>query len=230
MSAERRIKEIGLGLPSGSAPAAISRVKLLCLIVLAPLFGLPPAALAADSHREAILRLASLSAALVEEARGRQGSGLLAIDLKSRMPAPECGQLFQDVVSLRNVEVLSTGAGTWESLGSGGVLPNLDPAFKQWRDGDGRHLDGYLVVRWRGERELLLRVRRIRAFEQLEVHDKAGGWAACSVLSVDARDGGAWPGKLTPMLLDFPGAAREPARVFPVDPLRSPAAQPLDSP
>lgn len=159
------------------------------------LFALSPAAPADSTHRDAVLRLMSISTALREEARAAQEEGMLAIDLRSRMPAPECAQFFQDVVSMRNVQAVSADAGD-------------------------------LVVRWHGKRELRLRMRRAPALE-LEVHDKAGPAAACSVLSLRAREKGGWQGKLTPMLLDLPGVKRGPPRVFPVDPVRSPAREPL---
>lgn len=81
---------------------------------------------------------------------------------------------------------------------------------------------GDLVLRWRGKRELLLRVKRDPVLA-LEVHDSSGPRPACSVRSVAAGD---WKGKLTPLLLDVPGMTQKP-QVFPVDPLRSPSRETL---
>jgi hypothetical protein len=159
-------------------------------IALAMAVGLPAAA---DGHREAVLRLVSISSALREQARALQEKGMLGMDVQSRMAAPECAELLQDLVALRNLQALSAVAGD-------------------------------VVVKWHGKRELLLRARREPAFA-LEVRDDAG--AACAVTSVQVREQGAWQGKLTPMLLSFPGMKQGPAQVFAVDPVRSPAREPL---
>jgi hypothetical protein len=66
---------------------------------------------AADSHREAVLRLVAMSAALRDEARALSEKGMLGIDVQSRMAAPECAELFQDLVSLRNLQALGTEGG-----------------------------------------------------------------------------------------------------------------------
>jgi hypothetical protein len=197
---------------------------------------LPVGASPAQDHRDAVLRLVSISTVLREEARAVHEEGMLGIDLHSPMAA-ECADFFQDVLSMRRVEVVSTGSGKWRSVAAGAALPNLDPEFRQWQDDKGRHLDGYLVVRWRAQRELLLRVRRTcsddsvkcakPAFEKLDVHDSSESRAACSVRRVASRDGQGWQGKLMPMLLDLPGVKRGPPQVFPVDPLRLPAHEPL---
>jgi hypothetical protein len=126
-------------------------------------------------------------------ARALQAKGMLGIDLRSRMAAPECAQFFQDVVSMRHVQAVRADAVE-------------------------------LMVRWRGKRELVLRVQRSPAFE-IEVRDEAG--AACAVASVEARDKGGWQGKLTPMLLELPGVKGGPPQVFPVDPVRLPVREPL---
>jgi hypothetical protein len=47
-------------------------VKLFALVVLVPLLGLPPAALSADSHRQAVMRLVAVSGAIAEEVRALQ--------------------------------------------------------------------------------------------------------------------------------------------------------------
>ena len=148
---------------------------------------------AAQDHRQAVLRLVSIASALRDEARPRGEKVLLGIDIQSRMPVPECAELLQDVVSMRNVQAVSAGAGD-------------------------------LVVRWRGKRELVLRLQRSPAFE-LEVHDKAG--PVCSVSSARARGEGGWQGKLTPLLLEFPGMKQGPSQVFPVAVDRAPPGQAL---
>jgi len=206
------------------------------VIAFALLLALSPAAPADSTHRDAVLRLMSISTALREEARAAHEEGMLGIDLRSPMAA-ECTEFFQDMLSMRRVEVVSTGSGKWRSVDAGAPVPNLDPEFRQWQDDKGRHVDGYLVVRWRAQRELLLRVRRTciddsvkcakPAFETLDVHDSSGPRAACSVRRVASREGQDWRGKLMPMLLDLPGVKRGPPQVFPVDPLRKPAHEPL---
>ena len=169
------------------------RGRLLVAFALALAGAFPAAAQNAAAHRDAVLRLMSISTALREEARAAQDEGMLAMDLRSRMAAPECAELLQDLVSMRNVQAVGAA-------------------------------DGDLQVKWHGKRELVLRARPGPAFA-LEVHDKAG--PACAVTSVAAREHGGWQGKLTPMLLDLPGVKRGPPQVFPVDPLRKLAAQPL---
>lgn len=77
---------------------------------------------------------------------------------------------------------------------------------------------GELALRWHGKRDLMLRMQRDPMLA-LEVHDSSGPRPACSVRSVGVGD---WKGKLTPLLLEFPGMTQKP-QVFPVDPLRSPS-------
>lgn len=152
---------------------------------LAMLLALGPLALA-DSHREAVLRLVSIGSAIRAEAL--QTKGMLGMDTDSRMTPIECAQLFQDIVSMSNLQALSARSDE-------------------------------VVVRWHGQRELRVQIRRAPALE-LEVHDSAG--PACTVTSVAGRDSEGWRGKLTPVLLDFPGLPKGPAQAFPVDPVRSP--------
>lgn len=154
------------------------------------LLALGPPALS-ESHREAVLRLVSIGSAIRADAL--QTKGMLGMDPRSRMAPIECAQLFQDIVSMHNLQALSGGSDE-------------------------------VVVRWHGERELRVQIRRAPALE-LEVHDSAG--PACTVTSVAGRDPEGWRGKLTPVLLDFPGLPKGPPRVFPVDPVRSPDREPL---
>jgi hypothetical protein len=162
-------------------------------LAVALLLGLPAEA-AADAHREAILRLVSISSALRQEARALQDRGMLGMEVQSRMPAPECAELLQDVLSLRNLQAVAAPGGA-------------------------------VSVRWHGKRDLQLRLERAAGFS-LEVHDKAG--LACAATRVEAREKGAWQGRLTPLLLEYPGMRQGPARVFAVDPVRSPPRAPLD--
>lgn len=159
-------------------------------IVAAALLILPHAALA-DGHRQAVLQLVSIGAALREEARSVQHKGMLGIDVHSRMAAPECAEFFQDVVSMRNLQAVSVEGGE-------------------------------LLLRWRGKRQLRLRVQRNPALA-LAVHDEAG--EACSVASLPLRE--QTPGKVTPLLLEFAGMKQGPPRVYAVDPVRSPERAPL---
>jgi hypothetical protein len=161
--------------------ARFAALVLLCI----PMSGL------ADGHREAVLRLVSLSSAIRAEAA--QAKGMLGMDMGSRMAAPECAQLFQDIVSMRHLQAVRAEPGD------------------------------AVVVRWRGERELKLQARRAPSLA-LDVHDNAG--PACAVTAVKG-DAKGWQGKLTPVLLDFPGLPKGPAQVFPVDPVRSPDREPL---
>lgn len=161
----------------------------------------PSAVLSADSHREAVLRLVAASAAIAEGVRRLPDGHVLAVLQGSRMAAPECTQFLQDIVSLKNVEVITSERPAW--------TPRPDAT--------------HVAVRWRGKRELLLEV----TFKQFEVRDASAAAAACSVSSVNAREWGEWHGKLAPMLLDVPGAARTPPQVFPVDPGRGPSVQSL---
>jgi len=80
-------------------------------IAFALLLALSPAAPADSTHRDAVLRLMSISTALREEARAAQDEGMLAMDLRSRMPAPECAELLQDLVSMRNVQAVGAADG-----------------------------------------------------------------------------------------------------------------------
>jgi len=80
------------------------------VIAFALLLALSPAA-TADPHRDAVLRLVSISSALREEARAAQAEGMLAMDLGSRMAAPECAELLQDLVSMRNVQAVGAADG-----------------------------------------------------------------------------------------------------------------------
>ena len=129
-------------------------MKFLVLAVLVPLLGLPPAALSADSHRQAVLRLVAVSGAIAEEVRALQDKGHFAIEAGSRMPAGECGQLFQDLVSLKNLE----------------VVDRIDPAFREWREDGRRQVAGTIVLRWRGKQELRLRVQTMGS-HQVELPD-----------------------------------------------------------
>lgn len=160
---------------------------------LALFLALPAGAQGAAEHRAAVLRLVSIGAAIRDQAHALQEKGMLGMDLQSRMAAPECAQLLQDLVSMRNVQAV-------------------------------RAEEADLVVRWHGKRELVLRTRRSPAFE-LEVHDKAG--QACAVTSVQAREEGGWQGKVTPVLLEFPGMKQGPTQVFPVAVDRAPSGQAL---
>lgn len=169
---------------------------------------LPLAAVAQGGHREAVLRLAAVSAAIADEARALPDKGLFAVERGSRMPAGECGDFFQDLVLLRNVEVVG----------------RLDPAFEEWRDGGRRHVRGYVVVRWRGRQELRVRV------QASGVHhvESAAAQPLCSVRALRGAEPGEWTAKLAPMLIDLPGETRKPPRVFPVDVERAPSARVLD--
>lgn len=169
---------------------------------------LPLAALAQDGHRQAVLRLAAVSAAIADEARALPDKGLFAVERGSRMPAAECGEFFQDLVLLRKVEVVG----------------QLDPAFQEWRDDGRRHVRGYVVVRWRGRRELRVRVQA----PGLHHVETAAAEPLCSVRAVRGPDSGEWTAKLAPMLIDLPGDTRKPPRVFPVDVERAPSARVLD--
>ena len=65
---------------------------------------------AADGHREAVIRLVSMSAALRSEVHATREKGMLGIDVQSRMVAPECAELLQDLVSMRNLQALGVQA------------------------------------------------------------------------------------------------------------------------
>jgi hypothetical protein len=176
--------------------------------IIGVLLCLPLAAAAQDGHRQAVLRLAALSAAIAEEARALPDKGLFAVERGSRMPEADCGEFFQDLVLLRNVA----------------VVDRLDPAFQEWRDGDRRHVRGYVVVRWRGRQELRVRV------QAPGVHhvETAAAEPLCAVRAVRGSEPGEWTAKLAPMLIDLPGETRKPPRVFPVDVERAPSARVLD--
>jgi hypothetical protein len=83
----------------------------LVVFALALVAAFPAAAQNAAAHRDAVLRLVSISSALREEARAAQAEGMLAMDLGSRMPAPECAELLQDLVSMRNVQAVGAEDG-----------------------------------------------------------------------------------------------------------------------
>jgi hypothetical protein len=61
-------------------------------------------ALAADSQREAVLRLVEAATAVADDAR--QGGGTLAIINGPKMSQRACRDFFQDLVSLTNLEAL----------------------------------------------------------------------------------------------------------------------------
>ena len=188
MSAERRIREIGLAL----------------LLVL------PLGAAAADAHRQAVLRLVAVSGAIADEVRAMRDEGHYAVDAGSRMPAGECGQFFQDLVSLKNME----------------VIDRIDPAFREWREDGRRRAEGYVVLRWRGRQELRLRVQPTGP-HQLEAQEAAGPQVLCSVRAIAAAEWREWSGKLSPLLIDLPGEKSGKPRVFPVAVDRAPPGQPL---
>ena len=185
-------------------------MKLLSLMTFAALLGLPPAALPADSHRQAVLRLVAASGAIADEVRALRDEGHYAIDAGSGMPAGECGQFFQDLVSLKNME----------------VVDRLDPAFREWREDGRRRAEGYVVLRWRGKQELRLRVQPAGS-HQLEAQEAAGPRLLCSVRAVAAAEWREWSGKLLPLLIDLPGEKSGKPRVFPVAVERAPPGQPL---
>ncbi|MGQ0543729.1 MAG: hypothetical protein ACT4P3_00135 [Betaproteobacteria bacterium] len=83
---------------------------MLARFMMLLLLWLPIGAGAQDSHRQAVLRLVSIVSALRDEARSLGENGMLGIDIQSRMAAPECAELFQGVVSMRNVQAVSAGA------------------------------------------------------------------------------------------------------------------------
>jgi hypothetical protein len=185
-------------------------VKPFLLVVLVPLLGLPSAALSADSHRQAVLRLVAVSGAIAEEVRALQDKGQLAIEAGSRMPAGECGQFFQDLVALKNLE----------------VVDRVDPAFREWREDGRRQVAGTVVLRWRGKQELRLRVQTMGS-HRLEAPDAAGTQVLCSVRTVAADEWRDGSGKLSPLLIDLPGTKGGKPRVFPVAVDRAPPGQPL---
>ena len=185
-------------------------MKLFALVVLVPLLGLPPAALSADSHRQAVLRLVAVSGAIAEEVRALQDKGHFAIETGSRMPAGECSQFFQDLVSLKNLE----------------VVDRVDPAFREWREDGRAQVAGYVVLRWRGKQELRLRVQTMGS-HQVELPDAAGPQVLCSVRTVAAAEWRDWTGKLSPLLIDLPGTKGGKPAVFPVAVERAPPGQPL---
>ena len=184
-------------------------MKLLSLMTFAALLGLPPAALPADSHRQAVLRLVAASGAIADEVRALRDEGHYAIDAGSGMPAGECGQFFQDLVSLKNME----------------VVDRLDPAFREWREDGRRRAEGYVVLRWRGKQELRLRVQTMGS-HHVELPD-AAGQVLCSVRTVAAAEWRDWTGKLSPLLIDLPGTKGGKPAVFPVAVDRAPPGQPL---
>jgi hypothetical protein len=66
---------------------------------------------AADGHRQAVLALVSMSAALRAEVLAPGEKGMLGIDVESRMSAPECAELLQDLASMRNLQAMGAEAG-----------------------------------------------------------------------------------------------------------------------
>jgi hypothetical protein len=98
---------------------------------------------AADSHREAVLRLVAMSTALRDEARALSEKGMLGIDVQSRMAAPECAELFQDLASMRNVQAVSAVAGDllikWHGKRELVLHMQRDPGFElEVRDAAGQ--------------------------------------------------------------------------------------------
>ena len=74
------------------------RAGVAFVLLAVPMLGL------AESHREAVLRLVSISSAIRSEAL--QSKGMLGMDMGSRMAPLECAQLFQDIVSMRHLQAL----------------------------------------------------------------------------------------------------------------------------
>lgn len=109
------------------------RGRRLVALALALAGAFPAAAQNAAAHRDAVLRLMSISTALREEARAAQDEGMLAMDLRSRMSAPECAELLQDLVSMRNVQAVGAADGDlqvkWHGKRELVLRARRDPAF-----------------------------------------------------------------------------------------------------
>lgn len=169
-----------------------------------------------NQHKDAILRLVYVGAAIAEEASWARRNGVFGIRNSSRLPVAECKRFFQDVISLRNIEVISEGAKEWGTINRGSKLPTLDPNFKEWRFNERRQVVGYVVVRWRGKEEFLIRARRKcsgsvddiaeckhLSFQHLDAHDGAGPNIACSAMTVGTPYWHNWRGSVTPVDLNL---------------------------
>lgn len=111
----------------------------------------------AETRAEARPRLVAMSRALRDYATlPRVEDGLLAVHNTGR-PAAWCESLFNDVIALRNVDVV-------DDPQTAGALPAaaadvLDPDFRLV-DLDGRQVvHGYVTIRWRGAHSLVLRTQ-----------------------------------------------------------------------
>lgn len=116
-------------------------------------------------------RLAAVSRALADFATGpRSEEGVLAVRRTGR-PAKWCEQLLNDVIALRNVDVI-------DSPGSAGTLPReageiLDPEFKLVQFEGSQVVDGYVTLRWHGFGSVVLHMLSACT-------DAAPGEAQCS--------------------------------------------------
>ncbi|MEO8155107.1 MAG: hypothetical protein ABI605_18730 [Rhizobacter sp.] len=109
-----------------------------------------------------------MGVAAVEVARAAQtGNFVLAIGRTGR-PASWCESLLGDLVAQRNLEVVDdemAAAPAWiNSGGSNGVRNStsaeiLDPQFALLAAPGGEVVDGYVTLRWRQQRTLVVRTR-----------------------------------------------------------------------
>ena len=171
------------------------------ILALGSTFGLAPA-VASDVHREAVLRLVTAGALIADVAR--KGAGALAIRNGPKMSARSCQEFFQDLVSLRDVQVLEV----------------LDPSFKAWQEEGATRAQGYVVLRWRGKRELRLQLRAEGGLHSLEAHGAKPSWPLCSVRAAE-------PAELESLPRNELAMPKGDAQVFTVDLRNAPSTAPL---
>jgi hypothetical protein len=111
-----------------------------------------------DPHKEAILRLVAVSAAVHEAQKERARKFDVEVGLTGRPSI--CNALLDDLLTLSNMEVLDQGEISWQSINRGIKTRNLDPGFNEWRTNGRTIVVGYVVVRWRNSETFLIRVQR----------------------------------------------------------------------
>jgi hypothetical protein len=111
-----------------------------------------------DPHKEAILRLVTVSVAVQEAQRERARRFGVETGLTGRPTI--CDSFLDDLLTLSNVQVVHQGAIPWQSISRGIGMPNLDPGFNEWRTNGKTIVVGYVVVRWRNTETFLIRLQR----------------------------------------------------------------------
>jgi hypothetical protein len=115
-----------------------------------------------DPHKQAILQTVATTRAIEEVATDRYGQlNLAVIVTASTWPTDQCNKFMRDFVNLDNVKVLYKESFAWDGIREAydiAAMPTLDKKFKEWRVNGHRVVNGYVVVRWKAEMDLAVRL------------------------------------------------------------------------